>query len=161
MNKFFLVDPETIGIKHKLYGEYVTCLFDLSDYELIKQYTFRICSHGYVQCRKKRTKDKFLMVHNVLMNPPEGKEVDHIKGNRQDNRRSQMRNCTHQQNTQNRHGINKCPGIYLDKRLQRYYAQVKINGKNKQIGMFKEYSEAVNARNQAVKQHYGEYACIY
>ena len=161
MNKFFKVDDQTIGINYKLHSKYITCLFDLEDLELIKQYNLQICTNGYVQCRKKGEKGEYLMVHNIIMKPPEGKEVDHIKGNRSDNRKSQLRFLTHQQNSQSRHKSNGCPGVYLDNKLKRHYVQIKVNGKNRHIGMRKEYREAVDLRNKVVKEYYGEFARMY
>lgn len=95
------------------------------------------------------------MIHNIIMQPPAGMEVDHIHGHRADNRKSQLRLLTHKQNTQNRHKQGGCSGVYLDKKINRYYVQIKVNGKNKHIGMREKYEDAVNLRNKAVEEYYG------
>jgi len=59
--------------------------------------------------------------------------IDHIDGDGLDNRLDNLRVCTHQQNTQNR-GASKnsktgIRGVNFDKRIQKYCARIKHNGK--------------------------------
>jgi len=60
--------------------------------------------------------------------------IDHINGNKADNRLSNLRNVTNQHNQFNNR---KAKGYSFNKRLNKYIAQIKIDGKSKHIGCFK------------------------
>ena len=59
--------------------------------------------------------------------------IDHINGNKSDNRISNLRNVTHQHNTFN----TKAKGYSFHKRDNKYQAKIKIDGKVKHLGYFK------------------------
>ena len=165
MNKWFNVDEKTIGIKYKLYGEYITLLFDKEDYSLVSKLIFKVCTNGYVQCREKLTKNKYVMYHDLLINPPINKEIDHINGIKWDNRKINLRICTHAQNQKNSKSlIKKYKGVYKDNFTIpgkiKYYAQIKVNGKNKHIAYCKSEREAAIAYNEAARKYHGEFACL-
>src|SRR3990167_11489999 len=46
-------------------------------------------------------KEKVLLMHRVIMNTPQGLDTDHINHNPLDNRRENLRICTHGQNISN------------------------------------------------------------
>ena len=46
--------------------------------------------------------DRRKSIHRVVMGNPEGMDVDHINGNRLDNRKANLRVCTRSQNSQNK-----------------------------------------------------------
>lgn len=90
-------------------------------------------------------------IHKLIMTPPKGKYVDHINGNKLDNRRSNLRICTNQLNSLNRSGLNKnnksgCRGVYWDKTTKSWSAQIKIDYKTRRIGRYKTFEDAVNAQ---------------
>lgn len=163
MRSLSIIDEETIAINYKHFGRYVLCLFDKEDYDLLSQYVFKIDTHGYVQCRKLNTKDKWIMVHRLIMNCPDDKEVDHVFGTKHDNRKSQLRICTHLQNQRNKSTKKKYLGVYKNNfavfgSISNYYAQIKINGKNKHVANCNTEIEAAIAYNKAALQYYGEFA---
>lgn len=74
--------------------------------------------------------------------------IDHINGDRADNRISNLRKATHSENQQNLKqatSANKCGllGVYYHK--GKYVAQIKLNGRNKYIGRFDTAEAAHNA----------------
>ncbi len=78
------------------------CLIDEADLSLVEKYRWYVCGNGYVAAPKHN-----LLLHRYLMQPPEGMVIDHINGDKLDNRRRNLRVCTHAQNVQNRKGANK------------------------------------------------------
>ncbi len=78
-------------------GQYA--LVDASDYEWLSQYTWHVCASGYAVRIEKR---KRVYMHRQIMDPPKGKFVDHIDGNRANNCRTNLRTCTLGQNMRNR-----------------------------------------------------------
>jgi hypothetical protein len=98
----------------------------------------------------------FLLHHGFL---PE--EVDHIDGNPGNNKIENLRAATHSQNLKNmKHSIANTSGrkgVYLNKKTGRWRASIRVSGKLKHLGLFKEYSDAVATRAAAEKEHYGEF----
>jgi hypothetical protein len=103
---------------------------------------------------------KAIFLHRFLMNPPEGKEVDHVNRNPLDNRRSNLRVCTHAENMKNRgqHDKNKkFKGVsYRD---GSYIVRIHAEGKNKSFN-FNNEDAAANCYNYYAKKYYGEYAFL-
>lgn len=87
-------------------------------------------------------------MHRVLLNPPHGKEVDHINGNTLDNRRDNLRVVTHAingKNTPGRGGTSKYRGVSWDKARGQWRAQAKLDFRAKFLGRFDTEEEAVAA----------------
>jgi len=158
--KYVFVDDQTVKLIYKIYGVETEFLFDKEDIHIIDQYTLKPCSGGYLQCKKKDKTGRWTMIHNVLMSTPEGMESDHINGNRGDNRKSQLRICTHENNSKNRRSKKRYMGVYKNSGGENpsYYAQIKVNGKNKTLKSSKDIKVCARAYNEAAKLHYGEYA---
>jgi hypothetical protein len=82
------------------------------------------------------------------------KEIDHINGIKTDNRITNLREVSTRENCQNRRrNINgKLPGAFYSKKDNRWYAQIKINGKSTHLGIFSTESEASNHYFTMLKQ---------
>ncbi len=95
-----------------------------------------------------------IKIHQLIMNPPQGLEVDHINGNGLDNRRSNLRIVTHQINQSNlpkHHGSSsKYYGVSFEKGRQRWLCQVRYKYKIKTIGRFDSEIEAAIAYNNSL-----------
>ncbi len=81
------------------------------------------------------------------------KQLDHINGDKIDNRILNLRDVEHSENMKNRKkpitNTSGTIGVYWDKKNCRWYAMIMVDGKNKFLGRFTDYSEAVNARKNA------------
>lgn len=79
-------------------------------------------------------------------------KVDHINGNKLDNRKSHLRICTHQENGRNR-GYNKnsksgIKGVSWHKGAKKWMANIFHNGKTVYIGLFSDKNDATKARKE-------------
>jgi len=79
-------------------------------------------------------------------------QIDHINGDRADNRLANLRLATRKQNQQNR----KARGIRFEK--GRWRADIKIGGKSIYLGRHDTTTEARAAYVAATKQYFGEFA---
>lgn len=145
-NKYSIKD----GIAYvRFVGSDEVMLCDVEDWEKQKNITWFI-GGGYV---KARHKGKTLQIHRLIMQAPDGMEVDHINHNPLDNRRSNLRVVSHIVNMANRgrQSNNKSGtnGVYWNKRIKRFYCQINVNGKRKYLGCYKTYEEAKSARIRA------------
>lgn len=109
------------------------------------------------------SKEGTVYLHRLIMNPPRGKEVDHINGNRYDNRRSNLRLCTRSQNNANwkgkhRPGSSKYRGVCWRKDTKKWKAEVQLNGKTTNIGCFDSEVEAAKAYDSVAQRLFGEFA---
>jgi hypothetical protein len=95
---------------------------------------------------------------------PTGLVIDHIDGNRANNRIENLRLCTFQQNHFNRgkQSNNKSgfKGVSWHKQKQKWVAQIKIDGRNKFLGFFTDPVKAYEKYCEVALERYGEYARI-
>lgn len=82
-------------------------------------------------------------------------QIDHINHNSMDNRISNLRLVTPQENAKNRtiYSSNKtgCPGVSFCKSRLKWVVKMRINGIYKQLGRFNDFFEAVCVRKSAEK----------
>ncbi|MGU7923375.1 HNH endonuclease [Streptococcus suis] len=132
--------------------------FSLEDWELVTKWSWSVDPRGYLaatvnNCHK--------TLHNYLMNPSKGFVVDHVNGNKLDNRRTNLRICTPHQNSfnscvskNNKLGVK---GVSLTPH-GRYRARIMVNRKEIRLGHFEKIEDAITARKKAEKKYFGEYA---
>lgn len=134
-------------------------LVDDDDYEGLARYTWWITVHGYVNTKKrKKGKQHNYYMHRMIMSPPVDLEVDHINGNKADNRRANLRIVTHAQNKQNQHRAQSnsrsgVRGAFWDKARREYRVEIRIDGKKIVIGYFKTLEEADTAAKAARREY--------
>jgi hypothetical protein len=90
--------------------------------------------------------------------------VDHINRNTLDNRKSNLRICSHSENRCNT-GPNKTnqtgyKGVSYCKRDNKYFAMIKKDGKSFCVGEYKDPKDAAIAYNLAAKNLHGEFAYL-
>lgn len=138
-------------------------LIDEEDYEWLMKYNWYYNPEGYAITRTSSYSLEFM--HRMIMNPPKGLFVDHINHNKLDNRRKNLRICTHAQNKQNQpkraDNTSGYKGVYIsDKYTNRYRAKIRVNGVLENLGTFANIEDAARAYNQAAKFYFGEFACL-
>lgn len=99
----------------------------------------------------------FLIVNGWLP-----KEIDHINGNRSDNRIDNLRAVTRTENQQNR---DKCinntsghKGVSWHKASKAWFVRISLNKKSKIIGYFKDLELAALVAEEARIKYHGQYA---
>ncbi len=95
-----------------------------------------------------------------LLQPPKGQEVDHRNNDGLDNRRNNLRHCTHQQNLCNRRifktNTSGFKGVY--RYGLNWRARLKHNSKWVNLGCFRDRIDAARAYNDAALRYFGEFA---
>lgn len=91
------------------------------------------------------------------------RDLDHINGNRSDNRISNLRPCTDQQNQRNRKPMKHThsgglKGAIWDKRIGRWHARIKVDSRAVHLGTFDTPHEAHERYAQAAIARFGEFA---
>jgi hypothetical protein len=105
---------------------------------------------------------KIILLHRLLLNAPEGIEVDHIDNNSLNNTRSNLRLATKSQNSASTRRFDtngevkksRGVGFYRGK----WTASIKVNGKSIYLGRFITEEAAKAAYDAAARQHFGEFA---
>lgn len=122
-------------------------------YELI-QYRIR-----YNNCYAKNT--KLGQIHRYVMNYIGDNYIDHINGNKLDNRKSNLRVVTAQANNMNRSSrvisTSKYIGVYFNQNRKKWRSSISFNNKFKHIGYFENEIDAAKARDEATKKYFGEF----
>lgn len=88
-------------------------------------------------------------------------EIDHINGDRLDNRIENLRPATRKQNSRNRvrpqNNKSGVKGVYRSS-PNTWRAQIKVDGKQIVLGWFRDLGAARAAYLAAAKEHFGEFA---
>lgn len=143
-------------------------LVDDEDYSELSKYRWRD-HYGYasrwVRLRSGRGAGctTLKLMHRDILNPPDGVEVDHINGDRCDNRRANLRLCTKTENQRNskKHKdgtTSKYKGVSKRKGSRLYKAEIRINGKQIYLGNFTDERDAARAYNEMALKHFGAFA---
>lgn len=137
-------------------------LFDLEDYPLISAYTWHLSDTGYVVTTYK---GKSIRMHRLLLGLEDfstEKEVDHKNHNTCDNRKFNLRVCTHKENLRNRaeqsNNTSGHIGVGLVQDQNKYRAYLGLNGSQINLGTYDTYDAAVKAREEGEHKYFKEYA---
>lgn len=119
--------------------------FDLDKYS---KWKWTINNSGYlrrtltIRKKGKKTKFKTLYLHRLIMNPPKNMEVDHVNGNKLDNRKGNLRIVTRSINLFNgglcKRNTSGVRGVYFNKHAKKW--MVRVGGKY--IGVYDKIEEA-------------------
>lgn len=113
---------------------------------------------------------RFYRVHRIIFLLHYGYEppahIDHIDGDRSNNRPENLRPATDQQNAGNvlrmfKHNTSGYRGVSLNTRSQKWHAQIKIFGKQTYLGRFDTQEEAAAAYAKAAEDHFGSFARVH
>ena len=149
-------------INSKKYGK-VEVLLDDDDYDRVikERYSLTVTyddtiHNFYVAFTKKPSNSNSRLLHRYILNPPNGMTIDHINRNPLDNRKCNLRICTQFINNQNQsHNTSGKVGVSYCKKDYKYKAYIKVNGKQINLGYYKNFDDAVKARIEGEKKYFG------
>lgn len=129
---------------------------DFIDIELFLLHKWNVSQNGYLK------NENAELFHRMVMKPVGEECVDHIDRNKSNNRRSNFRICTRQENTMNS-GLSKnnssgVTGVSFRKDKNKWRAYIFYNGEQITLGHFKEKDEAIVARLLAEVEYFKEFS---
>lgn len=144
MKNKYVIDGDTLIVYNRKDNREM--LFDADDFDKVNQHTWCIAKFGKAEYIETVVEKKVILVHRMILNAPKDKEVDHINGNKLDNRKSNLRLATSQIN---KHNYTKAKGYSWCKRDKRFKARIVINYKTINLGDYKTEDEARKAYLEA------------
>ncbi|TGA95627.1 hypothetical protein E4665_17800 [Sporolactobacillus shoreae] len=106
---------------------------------------------------------KVVKMHRLILKCSDDKVVDHINGNRLDNRLKNLRICSAKNNSRNK-GVGKnnssgVPGVSKTPN-GKWRARIMVDRKEIALGRYEDFEKAVQARKQAEIKYFGKYGRI-
>lgn len=139
--------------------EFLNSLYDYRDGQIFHKGGSKPCGYGkpngYIQTYVSKTGKKY--VHRIIWTMhngdiPEGMQIDHLNGNRSDNRIENLRCASVTENRRNsgtKYRYRRFPGVNgvnYNKRDNLWHAMISDNGVAKSLGHYKSFVSACEAR---------------
>lgn len=139
-------------------GQGLSAFVDDDDAPLVSEYRWNVDANGYAQAR---VGEKTVRMHRLIMGFPES-GVDHVNGDKLDNRKSNLRLANQSQNNMNaslRMGSKSgFKGVYKHSDGGYWVAQITVESKTEYIGRFRSPVDAAIAYNRRALEVFGEFA---
>ncbi len=123
---------------------------------------------GYLLvCLRANAKTKNHLVQHLVAaafieNPMNKPCIDHIDGNRQNNRTDNLRYATYSENSMNTtkraNTTSTHKGVSFYKNYSKWHATIFVDGKKKHLGYFENETDAAVAYNVSAQFYFGDYA---
>lgn len=121
----------------------------------LKEFVGEKTNIGYIWGYLKNGKN--ILLHRFLLNPNHHNVIDHINGNKKDNRKINLRECTQQQNSFNN---SKALGVCWNKQHKKWEAYISKN-KRIHLGFFESKEDALKERKKAEIELFGKFRNVY
>jgi len=147
---------------------------DAEDFEWLSKWDWQAVEAKNGERRVRRQfrengKMKHVSMHRVIMKAKKGQLTDHVNHDQLDNRKHNLRVCTHQQNCRNkkiqRNNKSGFKGVSFQKgggnRKKPWVAQISIDRKPIHLGYYLKPEDAYEAYKKAAKKYFGKFAYTY
>ena len=144
----YILENGYVKILCKSNGMILEVLLDPEDYEKCEKLGYKITVYKKIKDTTYYAKIKGLSLHRFIMNCPKDKIIDHKNHNGLDNRKCNLRICTYKENNRNRITKSGHTGVYWNKKMNKWKAELEINHKSHFGGYFNDINEAIQARKK-------------
>lgn len=136
-------------------------LLDKEDLERCLKYSWCFDPRGYLAATTSTGKHAVLHRFVLGLDGHDGNVVDHINGNKWDNRKINLRICTNSENGRNlkkkKNNTSGFPGVKAIN-SGKFRARIVINGKESGLGTYNTFEEAKEARIKGELKYFGEFS---
>jgi hypothetical protein len=142
---------------------------DDEDYPMVASFKWhseqgRNTEYAVRSAKNSMGRDTSIRMHRQILQVRRGEIIDHIDHNGLNNCKSNLRVCTNQENVSHQRkrkgASSQYKGVTWNKQKQKWQAQIKVNYKNINLGLFETEADAALAFNQAAIHHFGEFAVL-
>lgn len=150
----------------------LVALVDDEDYELISSFVWRairpsLRSKTFYAINEKMSdyKRSCIYMHRIILSASDDHvEIDHVNRNGLDNRRLNLRICSHSQNLMNtplrENKTSKYRGVHWDRERDKWMTTIRMNGKTISLGRFDSEEDAAMAFDRAAMARCSEFASL-
>lgn len=142
---------------------------DDEDYEHLARYRWGVAlpegrPYAVRHQRHGAGRREVVYMHRVIAGARPGRDVDHRNHDTLDNRRTNLRECEHRQNTYNaraqRGARSPYKGVSLEARTGAWVAYITVGGRRRFLGSFGDEQSAAVAYDDAARESFGEFAYL-
>jgi len=133
-------------------------LIDDGDREWLSRWRWSLTNSGYPHASSG-------LIHRLITGAKKGEYVDHVNGDKLDNRRANLRLATQQQNQRNRRRAksktsSQFKGVFWDKDKRKWRVRIvsRQSGRLLHLGYFEDEMVAAKVYDDAARSQYGEFA---
>jgi hypothetical protein len=135
-------------------------LIDIDDIPFLEGQIWDLNEYGYAECRLNY---KLVRLHRHILKPKKEEQVDHVSGDRADNRRKNLRLCIEELNHFNQpvrrsNNTSGHKGVRWDKSRNRWRVSIGVRKKVIYLGSFVDKEEAIKTYREASLKYYKEFS---